>query len=74
MCYLTESDEKFIEALGIRGMVMLVFTLLGFDRIFKIIKDKFAPPKEMFAAHVSACYQPVKKHDRVGLQLVLQPS
>ncbi len=27
LCYLAESDEKFIEAHGIRGMVMLVFTL-----------------------------------------------
>ncbi|KJT96881.1 bifunctional isocitrate dehydrogenase kinase/phosphatase protein, partial [Salmonella enterica subsp. enterica serovar Heidelberg str. 76-0300] len=66
LCYLTESDEKFIEAPGIRGMVMLVFTLPGFDRVFKIIKDKFAPQKEMSAAHVRACYQLVKEHDRVG--------
>ncbi|MGS0314442.1 isocitrate dehydrogenase kinase/phosphatase AceK regulatory subunit, partial [Escherichia coli] len=55
LCYLAESDEKFIEAPGIRGMVMLVFTLPGFDRVFKIIKDKFAPQKEMSAAHVRAC-------------------
>lgn len=47
-------------------MVMLVFTLPGFDRVFKIIKDKFAPQKEMSAAHVRACYQLVKEHDRVG--------
>ncbi|EAA7338797.1 bifunctional isocitrate dehydrogenase kinase/phosphatase [Salmonella enterica subsp. enterica serovar Kiambu] len=66
LCYLAESNEKFIEAPGIRGMVMLVFTLPGFDRVFKIIKDKFAPQKEMSAAHVRACYQLVKEHDRVG--------
>lgn len=59
-------NEQFIEAPGIRGMVMLVFTLPGFDRVFKVIKDKFAPQKEMFAAHVRACYQLVKEHDRVG--------
>ncbi|WP_337222141.1 isocitrate dehydrogenase kinase/phosphatase-domain containing protein, partial [Escherichia coli] len=35
-------------------------------RVFKIIKDKFAPQKEMSAAHVRACYQLVKEHDRVG--------
>lgn len=64
--YLTRSDEQFIEAPGIRGMVMLVFTLPGFDRVFKIIKDRFAPQKEMSAAHVRACYQLVKEHDRVG--------
>lgn len=45
---------------------MLVFTLPGFDRVFKVIKDKFAPQKEMTAAHVRACYQLVKEHDRVG--------
>lgn len=45
---------------------MLVFTLPGFDRVFKVIKDRFAPQKEMSAAHVRACYQLVKEHDRVG--------
>lgn len=64
--YITHADEQFIEAPGIRGMVMLVFTLPGFDRVFKVIKDKFAPQKEMSAAHVRACYQLVKEHDRVG--------
>src|SRR5690606_19922726 len=64
--YVTTADEQFIEAPGIRGMVMLVFTLPGFDRVFKVIKDTFAPQKEMTAAHVRACYQLVKEHDRVG--------
>jgi isocitrate dehydrogenase kinase/phosphatase len=64
--YIARSDEQFIEAPGIRGMVMLVFTLPGFDRVFKVIKDRFAPQKEMTAAHVRACYQLVKEHDRVG--------
>lgn len=64
--YIASSDEQFIEAPGIRGMVMLVFTLPGFDRVFKVIKDRFAPQKEMSAAHVRACYQLVKEHDRVG--------
>ncbi|MGR4050728.1 bifunctional isocitrate dehydrogenase kinase/phosphatase [Kosakonia cowanii] len=64
--YVTTCDEQFIEAPGIRGMVMLVFTLPGFDRVFKVIKDVFPPQKEMSAAHVRACYQLVKEHDRVG--------
>jgi isocitrate dehydrogenase kinase/phosphatase len=29
--YIHASDEQFVEAPGIRGMVMLVFTLPGFD-------------------------------------------
>ncbi|EES1372377.1 bifunctional isocitrate dehydrogenase kinase/phosphatase [Escherichia coli] len=66
LVYLQGCNEQFIEAPGIRGMVMLVFTLPGFDRVFKVIKDKFAPQKEMSADHVRACYQLVKEHDRVG--------
>lgn len=66
LVYLQGCNEQFIETPGIRGMVMLVFTLPGFDRVFKVIKDKFAPQKEMSAAHVRACYQLVKEHDRVG--------
>ena len=65
LVYLQGCNEQFIEAPGIRGMVMLVFTLPG-DRVFKVIKDRFAPQKEMSAAHVRACYQLVKEHDRVG--------
>ncbi|AIU74465.1 isocitrate dehydrogenase [Hafnia alvei FB1] len=64
--HLAESKEQFIIAPGIRGMVMLVFTLPSFDRVFKIIKDKFAPQKEVDPARVQACYQLVKEHDRVG--------
>ena len=66
LVYLQGCNEQFIEAPGIRGMVMLVFTLPGFDRVFKVIKDRFAPQKEMSAAHVRACYLLVKEHDRVG--------
>jgi isocitrate dehydrogenase kinase/phosphatase len=43
--YIYASDEQFVEAPGIRGMVMLVFTLPGFDRVFKVIKDKFRRKK-----------------------------
>ncbi|MCT4713653.1 bifunctional isocitrate dehydrogenase kinase/phosphatase [Enterobacteriaceae bacterium H18W14] len=66
LSWITTTDEQFIEAPGIRGMVMLVFTLPGFDRVFKVIKDKFAPQKEVSAERVRACYQLVKEHDRVG--------
>lgn len=66
LTYISNTDEQFIEAPGIRGMVMLVFTLPGFDRVFKVIKDKFAPQKEVTAERVRECYQLVKEHDRVG--------
>ncbi|MBZ6396962.1 MULTISPECIES: bifunctional isocitrate dehydrogenase kinase/phosphatase [Pantoea] len=63
---LEQSEAEFEIAPGIRGMVMLVFTLPGFDRVFKVIKDRFAPQKEVTEAQVRACYQQVKEHDRVG--------
>lgn len=64
--YITGSQERFIIAPGVKGMVMLVFTLPSFDRVFKVIKDRFAPQKDVNAARVMACYRLVKEHDRVG--------
>ncbi|PIJ48437.1 bifunctional isocitrate dehydrogenase kinase/phosphatase [Erwinia sp. OAMSP11] len=64
--YLSSSDDPFIPAPGVPGMVMLVFTLAGFDRVFKVIKDRFAPQKEVTEAQVRERYQQVKEHDRVG--------
>ncbi|MFO6427960.1 isocitrate dehydrogenase kinase/phosphatase-domain containing protein [Escherichia coli] len=45
LVYLQGCNEQFIEAPGIGGMVMLVFTLPAFSLVFKVIKDKFAPHK-----------------------------
>lgn len=64
--HVAQSSEQFIIAPGIKGMVMLVFTLPSFNRVFKVIKDRFAPQKEVTAEHVRACYRLVKEHDRVG--------
>ncbi|MGC0878941.1 bifunctional isocitrate dehydrogenase kinase/phosphatase [Pantoea agglomerans] len=63
---LAENETAFEIAPGVRGMVMLVFTLPGFDWVFKVIRDRFAPQKEVTEAQVRACYQQVKEHDRVG--------
>lgn len=64
--HLRHSDDKFIVAPGIRGMVMAVFTLPSYRYVFKIIKDKFAPQKEFTRKQVEEKYQLVKRHDRVG--------
>ena len=64
--HMDESDDQFIIAPGIKGMVMSVFTLPSLDIVFKIIKDKFAPPKAMSKAVVKEKYRLVKVHDRVG--------
>lgn len=64
--HLRHSSDPFIIAPGIRGMVMMVFTLPSYPYVFKIIKDKFAPQKEFTRQQVAEKYQLVKRHDRVG--------
>lgn len=64
--HLKHSTDNFIIAPGIRGMVMMVFTLPSYPYVFKIIKDKFAPQKELTRQQVEEKYQLVKRHDRVG--------
>ena len=64
--HLRYSSDDFVVAPGIRGMVMCVFTLSSFPYVFKVIKDRFAPPKEMTRKTVMQKYQLVKLHDRVG--------
>ncbi|MGM3275132.1 bifunctional isocitrate dehydrogenase kinase/phosphatase [Ralstonia sp. 24A2] len=60
------SSDKFIIAPGIKGLVMLVFTLPSYPYVFKVIKDYFPPPKETTRELIKSKYQLVKRHDRVG--------
>ena len=64
--HLRKYDDRFEVAPGDAGMVMLVFTLRGFDMVFKVIRDRFAPPKQTSHAAVMERYRLVFKHDRVG--------
>lgn len=64
--HLKHSTDDFAVAPGIRGMVMLVFTLPSFPYVFKVIRDRFAPPKEMDRQTVKDRYRLVKRHDRAG--------
>jgi isocitrate dehydrogenase kinase/phosphatase len=64
--HLRHSQDNFQIAPGIRGMVMLVFTLPSFQFVFKLIKDHFDPPKTSSREEVRQKYQLVKYHDRVG--------
>ncbi|HGN1706686.1 TPA: bifunctional isocitrate dehydrogenase kinase/phosphatase [Providencia rettgeri] len=66
LAYMNFTREQFTVAPGVKGMVMLVFTAPSFDRVFKVIKDKFAPQKNVTRERVQACYRLVKEHDRVG--------
>jgi isocitrate dehydrogenase kinase/phosphatase len=64
--HLKHSRDAFILAPGIPGLVMVVFTLPSFPYVFKVIRDRFAPPKEVDHATVKAKYLLVKQHDRAG--------
>ncbi len=64
--HLSHSKDNFQIAPGVRGMVMLVFTLPSFPFVFKLIRDHFDPPKTLSREDVRGKYQLVKFHDRVG--------
>ena len=64
--HMESTTDKFIIAPGIKGMVMSVFTLPSYPFVFKIIKDRFTPPKDMTREEVKAKYRLVKRADRAG--------
>src|SRR4029077_18348772 len=64
--HLGRSDDQFTHAPGQRGVVMVCFTLPSFDLVFKVIRDRFAPPKTVLREEVMAKYQMVFIHDRAG--------
>lgn len=64
--HLRSSNDQFVLASGIKGMVMTVFTLPSYNIVFKMIKDHFDPPKNMTRQQVKEKYKLVSLHDRVG--------
>jgi isocitrate dehydrogenase kinase/phosphatase len=62
--HLKHSHDHFTLAPGIKGLVMLVFTLASFPYVFKMIKDKRS--KDTSREYIKGRYQMVKVHDRVG--------
>lgn len=64
--HLARTDDAFQMAPGTRGLVMTVFTLPSYPFVFKVIRDRFAPQKEVTEALVRRRYLQVKLHDRVG--------
>ncbi len=64
--HLASSDDRFVEAPGAAGMVMLVFTLPSYDVVFKVIRDSFAPPKTTGRQDVLDKYRLVFHHTRAG--------
>lgn len=64
--HLATTEERFEVAPGKRGMVMAVFALPGFDVVFKVLRDRFDPPKTVTHAEVRQKYELVHRHDRAG--------
>jgi len=64
--HLEGTADLFTHAAGERGLVMVCFTLPSFDVVFKVIRDRFAPPKTVVREEVIAKYRMVFIHDRAG--------
>jgi isocitrate dehydrogenase kinase/phosphatase len=64
--HLAQSFDVFVHAPGQRGLVMVVFTLPSHDLVFKVIRDRFGPPKNTSRAEVMEKYRWIFEHDRVG--------
>ena len=69
LAHLEESDftnHAFKPAPGIPGMVMTVFTAQDYDLVFKLIRDRFDPPKDTSREKIRGRYDLVFHHDRAG--------
>ncbi len=64
--HMVVSGDRFTLARGAPGLVMVVFTLPGFDVVLKVIKDRFPPQKTTTRAKVKEKYRFVFHHDRAG--------
>ena len=64
--HLRHSTDDFIIAPGIRGLVMIVFTLPSYPYVFKVIRDTISPTKNIDQKTVKEKYMIVKRNDRVG--------
>ena len=66
MRHLEHTGDLFEHAPGVRGLVMVCFTLPSFEVVFKVIRDRFPHPKTVLREEVLAKYQWVFIHDRAG--------
>jgi isocitrate dehydrogenase kinase/phosphatase len=64
--HLSNTDEQFQLAPGTPGMVMVVFTMPGYDLVFKVIRDRFPAIKPNTTQGVMRNYRLVFRHDRAG--------
>lgn len=71
--FVSHASEQLVHAEGTPGMVMAVFTLPSYPLVFKVIRDRFAYPKQMSQQDVQDKYALVFHLDRVGRLLDAQP-
>jgi isocitrate dehydrogenase kinase/phosphatase len=64
--HLKYSSDDFVLAPGIKGLVMVVFTLPSYPYVFKVIRDNISPTKDVTHDTVKEKYLLVKRHDRIG--------
>jgi isocitrate dehydrogenase kinase/phosphatase len=64
--HLRASDDRFVFAPGIPGLVMVVFTMPGYDVVFKVIRNRFPAIKPITPQDVRDKYRLVFRHDRAG--------
>lgn len=63
---LESTEERFQLAPGTPGMVMIVFTVPGFDVVLKVIRDRFPAIKPTTPGGIRESYRLVYRHDRAG--------
>lgn len=71
--HLRTEPGRFEPAPGQPGLVMSVFTLPELNVVFKVIRDRFAPPKQVTRQRVVDNYQMIFVRDRVGRLADAQP-
>ncbi|MGY1457981.1 MULTISPECIES: bifunctional isocitrate dehydrogenase kinase/phosphatase [unclassified Luteimonas] len=64
--FAAHADEQLVRADGVRGMVMAVFTPRALPVVFKVIRDRFAEPKDSVRADIEGKYRLVARRDRIG--------
>ena len=64
--HLDETDGQFTFVPGVPGLVMVAFAIPSLDLVFKVIRDRFPPPKTTTRHQVMDRYRLVFRHDRAG--------
>jgi isocitrate dehydrogenase kinase/phosphatase len=63
---LADPAAKFEPIEGVPGLVMLAFVLRPLNAVFKVIRDRSAPPKQISRKEVMAKYEFVFRHEHGG--------